>query len=85
MVRLGQEVLERAVAFTEGISDRPILPEEPPAGVIKTMLQPPPEEPGDLKALLDKVDKAITHAIEPGSPGMMAYVRRAAARELGLA
>lgn len=75
MVRLGQEVLYRALAFIDGIADRPILPaEEAPAGFISAMLAPPPEQPGDLTALLDQVDKAITHAIEPGSPGMMAYV-----------
>ncbi|WP_119274729.1 pyridoxal phosphate-dependent decarboxylase family protein [Taklimakanibacter deserti] len=75
MVRLGQEFLDRALAFIEGIADRPVLPvEAAPQGFITAMLAPPPEQPGDLTSLLDKVDKAITHAIEPGSPGFMAYV-----------
>ena len=75
MLRLAQAVMDRALTFVEGIADRPILPAEAaPAGFITAMLEPPPEQPGDLTALLDKVDRAITHAIEPGSPGMMAYV-----------
>jgi aromatic-L-amino-acid decarboxylase len=74
MVRLGQEVLERAMGFIEGIGERPVTPQDAPAGFIKAMLAPPPEQPGDLGELLDRVDKAITHALEPGSPGMMAYV-----------
>lgn len=75
MRRLGQEVLERGLAFIEGLSERPVIPpDEAPPGFITAMLASPPEQPGDLGALLDRVDKAIIHAIEIGSPGMMAYV-----------
>lgn len=74
MIRFGQDVLDRAVAFIDGISDRPVMPTEAPSGFIKTMLAPPPEQAGDLGELLDRVDTAIAHAIEPGSPGFMAYV-----------
>ena len=75
MVRLGQEVFDRALSFIDGIADRPITPvEAAPAGFISAMLAPPPEQPGNLRELLDQVDKAITYALEPGSPGMMAYV-----------
>lgn len=75
LVGYGQQILDRALTFIEGIADRPITPvEDAPAGFIKTMLAPPPEQPGDLADLLDRVDKAVAHAYEPGSPGFMAYV-----------
>lgn len=75
MTKLGQLILDRAVAFTESIAERPVLStEDAPQGFIRTMLAAPPEQPGELGELLDRVDKAVTHAIEPGSPGFMAYV-----------
>lgn len=73
--RLGQEIFSRALAFIDGMDERPITPvEAAPPGFITEMLAPPPEQPGDLSLLLDRIDKAVTHAFEPSSPGFMAYV-----------
>jgi hypothetical protein len=49
MAKLSQQVLERAIAFTECIADRPVAPmNDAPQGFIKTMLAPPPEQPSEL-------------------------------------
>ncbi|MGE0240233.1 MAG: aspartate aminotransferase family protein [Parvibaculaceae bacterium] len=75
MLKLGQDILDRALAYIDGMGERPVVPAgDAPEGFISAMLAPPPEEPGDLARLLDRVDTAITHAIEPSSPGFMAYV-----------
>src|SRR5688500_17064579 len=75
MAEIGQAVLRRAIAFTEGLPDRPTASaEETPAGLIRAMQAPPPEGPGDLEMILDRLDDAASYAYETGSPGFFAYV-----------
>jgi aromatic-L-amino-acid decarboxylase len=75
MLALGQAVLRRVVDFVEDLPGRPTAPaEETPAALIQAVLAPPPEEPGDLATLLDRLDEAAGYAYETGSPGFFAYI-----------
>ncbi|WP_395673405.1 pyridoxal phosphate-dependent decarboxylase family protein [Inquilinus sp.] len=75
MAEMGQAVLRRAIAFAESLPDRPTATgDETPPELIRAMLAPPPEGPGELEKLLDRLDQASSHAYETGSPGFFAYV-----------
>lgn len=75
MAELGQAVLRRAIAFIETLPDRPTASgDDTPPELIRAMLAPPPEGPGELEVVLDRLDQAATYAYETGSPGFFAYV-----------
>lgn len=75
MAGIGQAVLRRAIAFVEGLPDRPAASgDDTPPELIWAMLAPPPEGPGQLEAILDRLDQAAAYAYETGGPGFFAYV-----------
>ncbi|HSS08735.1 MAG TPA: aminotransferase class V-fold PLP-dependent enzyme, partial [Acidimicrobiales bacterium] len=78
MDELGRAVVTRAIAFVEALPDRPASPmgAAPAAGteLIREMLAPPPERPGQLVDLLARVDRAAAHAVETAGPGYLAYI-----------
>ncbi|OWJ69010.1 pyridoxal phosphate-dependent decarboxylase family protein [Inquilinus limosus] len=75
MAAMGQAVLRRAIAFVESLPDRPAASAgDAPPELIRAMLAPPPEGPGELEPLLDRLDQASSYAYEAGSPGFYAYI-----------
>lgn len=77
MAALADAVLARAIAFVAGLADRPatgILPEADGAALVGELLAEPPELPGELGPLLDKLDRASAHAFETAGPGYLAYI-----------
>lgn len=75
MAGMGQAVLRRAIAFVESLPDRPTATGDgTPPELIRAMLAPPPEGPGEIEALLDRLDQASAYAYETGSPGFFAYI-----------
>jgi aromatic-L-amino-acid decarboxylase len=83
MTELGYAVLGRAVEFVESLPDRPATGTIPEAGglapdtaiaLVRELLAPPPEQPGDLASVLDRLERAIGYAYETAGPGYFAYV-----------
>jgi aromatic-L-amino-acid decarboxylase len=77
MASLADAVLGRAIAFVADLADRPatgILPDADGAALVSELLAAPPELPGDLGPLLDRLDRATAHAYETAGPGYLAYI-----------
>lgn len=77
MVDLGGQVLDRVVDFVTGLPDRPANGIGDPAttaALVREMLAPPPEHPGALPDLLDRLDQAAACAYETAGPGYFAYI-----------
>jgi aromatic-L-amino-acid decarboxylase len=74
MAAMGKGVLERAIKFVEGLPDRPATAAATDPELVRRMLAPPPEAPGELAALLDRVDEAAAHAVETAGPGYFGYI-----------
>ncbi|MGW5360259.1 pyridoxal phosphate-dependent decarboxylase family protein [Actinopolymorpha pittospori] len=76
MAEMGTLVLDHVLDFLAGLRDRPTngIADRDTATLVREFLAPPPEKPGDLRELLDRVDRAVDHAHEIAGPGMMAYV-----------
>ncbi|MEU4098702.1 aminotransferase class V-fold PLP-dependent enzyme [Streptomyces sp. NPDC026673] len=77
MAEMGGFVLDRVMDFVESLPDRPTGNTVDPlatADLVTAFLAPPPEQAGDLKALLDRLDNAVDCAYETAGPGDMAYI-----------
>jgi aromatic-L-amino-acid decarboxylase len=77
MSELGSLVLDRVVSFVAGLPDRPSSPDAATLAdseKVRAFLAPPPERPGDLKTLLDRLDQATADSVEVSGPGFMAYI-----------
>lgn len=77
MAKLGTLVLDHVVDFVAGIADHPASmgrDADAAAGLVKGFLEPPPEHPGELSALLDRLDVAASCALETAGPGYLAFV-----------
>jgi aromatic-L-amino-acid/L-tryptophan decarboxylase len=76
MTEMGRLVVDRVAAFIERLPDRPMSPPADPglAELVGAFLAPPPEEAGELTALLDRLERATDHALETAGPGYLAYV-----------
>jgi aromatic-L-amino-acid/L-tryptophan decarboxylase len=75
MAELGRAVLDRAIDFVAGLPDRPAnTADQAPDELVRELLAPPPEGPGDLAALLDRVERAAAYAFETAGPGYLAYI-----------
>jgi aromatic-L-amino-acid decarboxylase len=75
MAALGGEVLRRSIEFVSNVYDRPALGIDGPAPeLIAELGEPPPEGPGKLSDLLDKLERASAHAYETAGPGYFAYI-----------
>jgi len=76
MVELLSAVASRAVRFVETLPDHPASPERagPDAELLRRLLAPPSERPGDQAAILDLLDLAAANAVETAGPGYLAYV-----------
>jgi len=73
MAAMSEAVLRRVYDFIESLPDRPANGIGDGA-VVAQMLAPPPEQPGDLTELLDRLDRAAAHAFEVAGPGYFAYI-----------
>jgi aromatic-L-amino-acid/L-tryptophan decarboxylase len=74
MAAIGDEVLRRSIAFVESLPKLPAGGRTADAALVDELLAPPPEHPGDLQVLLDKVERAAAHAFETAGPGYFAYI-----------
>ncbi|MFI8186903.1 pyridoxal phosphate-dependent decarboxylase family protein [Actinacidiphila glaucinigra] len=77
MSEMGGLVLDRVIDFIEGLPDRPTdntTGAAVTADLVESFLAAPPEQPGDLKELLDRLDGAVGCAYETAGPGYLAYV-----------
>jgi aromatic-L-amino-acid/L-tryptophan decarboxylase len=76
MSELGGLVLDRVVRFVAGLADAPAATDAAAADRenIRAFLVPPPEGPGDLKELLDRLDEAAAVGMETAGPGFLAYI-----------
>jgi aromatic-L-amino-acid/L-tryptophan decarboxylase len=76
MTEMGRLVVDRVAAFIERLPDRPTSPPADPGadGLVGAFLAPPPERPGELTVLLDRLERATDHALETAGPGYLAYV-----------
>jgi aromatic-L-amino-acid/L-tryptophan decarboxylase len=77
MEELGSRVLEHLVGLAKGVADRPVRPYTTMSEVsdrAREFLTRPPEDPGDLTTLLDRLDQATADSVELASPGFMAYI-----------
>ncbi|MDL4816412.1 pyridoxal phosphate-dependent decarboxylase family protein [Actinomadura opuntiae] len=70
---MGRAVLDRIAAFTRTIADAPASRYDGVETVVEDMLRPPPEEPGELHALLDAFEAAARQGVDTASPGYLAY------------
>lgn len=77
MAEMGGLVLSRVMDHVESLPDRPAgNPVDPrlTADLVESFLSPPPEAAGELKALLDRLDRAADCALETSGPGYLAYI-----------
>jgi aromatic-L-amino-acid decarboxylase len=74
MAAIGDAVLRRSIAFVERLPELPASGRTADAALVEELLAPPPEQPGDLETLLDKVERAAEHAFETAGPGYFAYI-----------
>jgi aromatic-L-amino-acid/L-tryptophan decarboxylase len=77
MSTMGNLVLAEVMDFIERLPDRPVSNDTDPrtsAELARELLAPPPEEPGDMAALLGRLRQAADCADEAAGPGFMAYV-----------
>lgn len=77
MAEMGALVLDRVISLIEGLPERPTdntTGAAATAALVKSFLAAPPEQPGDLKELLDRLDDAADCAYETAGPGYLAYV-----------
>ena len=77
MTEMGRLVLDRVVDRVDSLAARPAgNPLSPPAEaeLVEALLAPPPEQGGDLKALLALLDEAADCALETAGPGHLAYI-----------
>ncbi|MFG2795073.1 pyridoxal-dependent decarboxylase, partial [Streptomyces sp. NPDC048419] len=77
MTEMGLLVLDRVVDRTEKLSSCATNSHADPTAVsdlVHKFLSLPPEHPGDLKALLDHMDRAVDCALETAGASHMAYV-----------
>jgi len=77
VLEMGRLVVDRIASFMEALPERRAdNPVDPAAGgeLIDTLLRPPPEQAGDLTALLGRMDQARDCAFETAGPGFMAGV-----------
>jgi aromatic-L-amino-acid decarboxylase len=77
MTKLGTLMLDHVVDFVAGLPDRPagiVMDAAKTAEVVAGFLTPPPERPGEFKALLDRLGEATDCALETAGPGDLAYV-----------
>lgn len=77
MVEMGGQVLNRVIDFITGLPDSPaigIADPEATTALVREMLAPPPEHPGELATLLDRLDRAAGCAYETAGPGYFAYI-----------
>jgi aromatic-L-amino-acid decarboxylase len=77
MREMGRLVLDHIVDIVATVADRPV--DNTPTGaalrqLADEFLAPPPETAGDLRQLLDRLDRASANAWEVSSPGFVAYV-----------
>lgn len=74
MQRIGAAVLGRAVDFVDGLPGRPASPAGPDESLVRRMLQPPPEQPGELDELLDRIEEAASQAVETAGGDYFGYI-----------
>jgi aromatic-L-amino-acid decarboxylase len=77
MAAMGRLVLDRVVDFTAGLTERPAGGAVDPnvsTDLVGSFLTPPPEQPGDLAHLLDRLDNAVDCAMETAGPGFLAGI-----------
>lgn len=83
MAELAGAILGRAIDFVESLPQRPATGTvaeagglDPEAGraLVRDLLAPPPEQPGRLDELLDRLDRAAAYAFETAGPGYFAYI-----------
>jgi aromatic-L-amino-acid/L-tryptophan decarboxylase len=71
---MGNLVVGQVMDFIDRLPDRPVSNDIDPRQLVGELLAAPPEQPGDLAALLGRLRDAADCAAEAGSPGCMAYV-----------
>jgi aromatic-L-amino-acid decarboxylase len=75
MAALGGEVLRRSIDFVASLYERPAngIDGEAPE-LIAELSEPPPEGPGKLDDVLDRLERASAYGYETAGPGYFAYI-----------
>ena len=71
---MGHDVIDRLAAFLAGQSDAPASDLEGAYELAASLRRRPPDEPEDLKSLLDTVMEAASKAYNTTGPGYLAYI-----------
>jgi aromatic-L-amino-acid decarboxylase len=76
MTQMGRLVLERTIDFVDRLPDRPAhgVTEPTATRLARDLLAPPPDDPQDLSALLDRMDQAAAQALESAGPGYLGLI-----------
>ena len=78
MQQLARDVVDRAIAFVDTLRDHPAslagVSAEELLNLQRRLLQPPPEQPQEFQALLDRVEEASRAAVETAGPSYLAYI-----------
>lgn len=70
---LGQASLRFIADYLDRLPDEPVNNPADARAVVGELLAPPPEQPGDLDALLRRLDHAAAYGLNPASGGYLAY------------
>src|SRR5438093_12496191 len=74
MRAMGEAVLERLIAFYQGLDDAPAANTERALEVAAELRAAPPERGGEFEPLLEDVLRAAAHTFEFAGPGYLAYI-----------
>lgn len=71
---IAEPFIDLLVDFVSGIDEHPASADSPSPELLAELAAPPPEEPGDLGPLLDRVRRAAEAAYETAGPSYLAYI-----------
>ncbi|MGW2330474.1 pyridoxal phosphate-dependent decarboxylase family protein [Streptomyces sp. NPDC001700] len=77
MTEMGRLVLDQIVDRTDQLPSRPAtspLPPDATADLVESFAASPPDQGGDLRTLLARLDEAADCALETAGPGHLAYI-----------
>jgi aromatic-L-amino-acid decarboxylase len=74
MEAMGRAALDLVADFVDGLREAPAVRLDEVDAVVAGLLQDPPEGPGEIDPLLDRVRRAASYAVETAGPGYMAYI-----------
>ncbi len=74
MARIADLVADRAIDFIDGPDERPASHDHVDEDLLRRISAPPPEQPGRLDELLDRLDDAAGCALETAGGGYFGYI-----------